>query len=109
MSKKPNTPKGSGQKDKKENAPPAPAAPPIVATPGATGFVQAFFSKTFRNAKVMRKHVHKLVNHQRDILSAQELAALNTSLAELDKAIADRVDEPSLQKAMENLGDVAEN
>src|SRR5690349_172452 len=109
MSKKPNRPKGeqesitaSKDKGKKEEAP---AAPPIVATPGATGVVQAFFSKTFRNARVMRKHVRKLVNHQRDILSAQDLAALNSSLAELDKAIAERVDEPSLEKTMENLAE----
>jgi signal peptidase I len=108
MSKKPNTSKGSEKKeqDKRESTP---VTPPIVSTPGATGFVGAFFSKTFRNAKVMRKHVRKLVNHQRDILPAQDVAALNASLAELDKAIADRVDEPSLEKAMENLGEVAEN
>jgi signal peptidase I len=110
MSKKPNNPKGgqpapgAKEKEKKASAP----APPIVATPGATGLFQAFFSKTFRNAKVMRKHVHKLLNHQRDILPAQDVVAVNTALAELDKAVADRVEEPALEKAMENLGDVAE-
>jgi signal peptidase I len=108
MSKKPNTPKGGDQKEKPKKEE-APATPPIVSTPGATGVVEAFFSKTFRNAKVMRKHVRKLVNHQRDILPAQDLAAIHASLAELDKAIAERVDEPSLEKAMENLGEAAEN
>ena len=110
MSKKSNGSKGQppgagNQKEKKESGA---AAPPVVAVPGATGVVRAMFSKTFRHAKVVRKHVRKLVNHQRDILAAQDVAAVEGALKELDEAIAARVNEPALEKVLENLGETAE-
>jgi signal peptidase I len=72
------------------------------------GAVGSFFSHTRKQAKIMRKHVHKLLNHQRDILPAQDLAAINASVADLDKAIDTKADEATLEKAMENLGTTAD-
>src|SRR2546430_11980326 len=47
------------------------AAPPV--TPVSGNRLRAtcnwFFSKTVRHAGAMRKHVQKILNHQRDILS----------------------------------------
>ena len=42
-----------------------------------------FFSSTVRQAADMRKHVQKLLNAQRDILSPEAVAAVETSLAEM--------------------------
>jgi signal peptidase I len=51
----------------------------------------------------MRRHVQKLLNHQRDILAPQAVEAIRSAIADLQKAIADKVDKSSLEKQMENL------
>jgi signal peptidase I len=99
------------QKQRKTSPPPAPTGPPPVASKEASrqkGVFGSFFSGTFRQAKVMRKHVYKLLNHQRDILSPQDLAAMQMALTELDQAISARADEATLERAMENLGAAAD-
>jgi hypothetical protein len=68
----------------------------------------SYFSKTLRQAKVMRKHVQKLADHQRDILPPQDLAAITTALDGLQKAITERADKEVLEKEMENLAQTAE-
>jgi len=112
MSKKPNNPasaeqKGSESRDKAS----APTAPPVAnqtpPVPGSVSIFGAFLSGTYRQARVMRKHVLKLFNHQRDILPAADVAAIEGALQELDHRIATRCDEPAVENAMENLGDVA--
>src|SRR2546429_6971086 len=50
---------------------------------------QWFISKTVRQATAMRKHVQKLLNHQRDILSPQAVDAVNTALAAIQKTVAE--------------------
>src|SRR5437016_9331472 len=62
-----------------------------------------FISKTVRQATAMRKHVQKLLNHQRDILSPQAVDAVNTALAAIQKAVAENTGEEALHKQMENL------
>src|SRR3954465_9590121 len=100
--------KGIASKDKKASAP---AGPPVVdekaPVPGSVSIFGAFLSGTYRQARVMRKHVLKLFNHQRDILPAADVAAIEGALQELDHRIATRCDEPAVENAMENLGDVA--
>jgi len=65
--------------------------------------LQWFLSKTVRQATAMRKHVQKLLNHQRDILSPQAIEAVQSAIANTQRAVAERVDKPALEKQMENL------
>ena len=55
-----------------------------------------FFSKTVRQASAMRKHVDKLLNHQRDILSPQALDNVRGATGELGKAVAENSDAATL-------------
>src|SRR5438876_5982204 len=64
---------------------------------------QWFISKTVRQATAMRKHVQKLLNHQRDILSPQAVDAVNTALAAIQKTVAENTGEEALHKQMESL------
>src|SRR5262245_5138918 len=66
-----------------------------------------FVSQTVRHATAMRKHVHKILNHQRDILTPQAVGAVQTALTDLQAAVAEQADDPALQKQMENLETVA--
>src|SRR6185437_16679655 len=60
-------------------------------------------SKTVREANAMRKHVHKLLQHQRDILSAKAVSEVEASMQEIQDAIAAKADKATLEKKMENL------
>jgi len=51
----------------------------------------------------MRKHVQKLLNHQRDILSTQAIEAIEAAMADCRKAIVVTSDKAALEKQMENL------
>ncbi len=62
-----------------------------------------FLSGTVRHASAMRKHVQKLLHHQRDILSPQAATALNEAIGSLHKAICDGADRESLEKQMDSL------
>ncbi|HTA29357.1 MAG TPA: S26 family signal peptidase, partial [Candidatus Cybelea sp.] len=66
-----------------------------------------FLSSTVRQATDMRKHVLKLLNSQRDILSAQAVSALEAALMEIKKALDENADVPALRKQMEALEKVA--
>jgi signal peptidase I len=62
-----------------------------------------FFSKTVRQATAMRKHVQKLLNHQRDILSAQAIEGVKGGIRDLQNAIDSKVDNAGLEKQMESM------
>lgn len=62
-----------------------------------------FLSKVVRQALAMRKHVQKLLNHQRDILSPQAVEAIDRAIAELQATLAAPLDKAALEKQMENL------
>jgi signal peptidase I len=51
--------------------------------------IRWFFSKAVREACAMRKHVQRLLNAQRDILSPQAIAAVQIKIDELNEAIAE--------------------
>ena len=88
----------------------ATAAPGPAGSAGASGLplaVRWLFSKTVRQACAMAKHVHKLINHQRDILSSQALQNLEGAVRELKATLASAADKPALEKQMENLETVA--
>jgi signal peptidase I len=62
-----------------------------------------FLSGTVRQATDMCKHVEKLINSQRDILSAQALAGITSVTRETQAAIASGADDAALRKRMEEL------
>jgi signal peptidase I len=62
-----------------------------------------FFSKSVRNASAMRKHVQKILDHQRDILSPPAVAAVQGALLELERAIVETPEKEALEKQMEKL------
>jgi len=60
-----------------------------------------------RHATAMRKHVQKLLNHQRDILSPQAVEGIQIAIRQLKDAVAAKADKATLEKQMENLENVA--
>ncbi len=66
-----------------------------------------FVSKTVRTACVMRKHVRKILNAQRDVLSPQAIAAIEAALGEMQKALASGAGNGAVKKQMTNLENAA--
>src|SRR5882724_1768592 len=62
-----------------------------------------FSSRSVRVASDMSKHVRKILDAQRDILSPPAIFAVQTALIDIKKATADGADEETLQKQMANL------
>jgi len=69
--------------------------------------VQWFLSKTVRQASAMRKHVQKLLDHQRDILPPKNLAQLQSSLDDLQQATLAKAGPGELEKQMQKLEEAA--
>jgi signal peptidase I len=67
-----------------------------------------FLSKTVRQASALRKHVQKLLDHQRDILPPTDITAIETSLASLQAAIASNPGKEALEKEMDNVARTAD-
>jgi signal peptidase I len=66
-----------------------------------------FLSATVRLATDMRKHVQKLLNAQRDILSPQAVSAVQDALQQLKTALDANADDAALQKHVESLEQTA--
>ena len=66
-----------------------------------------FASRTVRLAGDMSKHVRKILDAQRDLLSPQAANAVEGALGDTKKAINDGVDEAALKKQIDNLETVA--
>jgi signal peptidase I len=66
-----------------------------------------FFSKALREAIALRKHVQRLLNAQRDLLTPVALQLVRGALLELQSAINVRVKKKDLRKQMEKLEQVA--
>src|SRR6266853_5413079 len=97
------------QKVQRTPAPKAPPPPPAV-VPRRSAFgaiTQWFLSHTVRQATAMRKHVQKLLNHQRDVLSPQAVQAIQGGIIELQNALNSTSDKAALEAQMENLETVA--
>ncbi len=62
-----------------------------------------FFSKTVRQAVAVQKHVQRLLQAQRDILSPQAVQTVGASLDELRKAVRSNADKAVLNKQMEKV------
>jgi signal peptidase I len=86
----------------------ASATLPEPPTASSSSFlVQWFMSGTVRHATAMRKHVQKLLNHQRDVLSVQAISTIEAGISELRGAIARNVGKEALEKQMQKLEEVA--
>lgn len=70
--------------------------------------LRRFFSKTVREAIAMRKHVQRLLNAQRDLLSPQAVSAIQGKIDELNAAIADGANTGKISIATEELQFAAE-
>jgi signal peptidase I len=66
-----------------------------------------FLSRTVRQASAMRRHVRKLLNAQRDILSPEAVQAVAKSLDQTGRVIESRPSREVLQKQMRELEDTA--
>jgi signal peptidase I len=66
-----------------------------------------FISKTVREACAVRKHVHRILCAQSDVLSPQAVSAVGGSLEELQGAVRTGADNAALKKQMENVETVA--
>ena len=66
-----------------------------------------FMSKTVRQAVAVRKHVHRLVCAQRDLLSPQAVQAVSAALDELRAAVRGGAAKDALLNQMENVETVA--
>src|SRR5688572_3028584 len=69
--------------------------------------VRWFLSKTVRHGVAMRKHVHRMLCAQRDILAPQAVEAVTTALEEFSNALRAGSTKASLFQQMENLETVA--
>jgi signal peptidase I len=95
-------------RESKTSQSPAPSStPPGMPQSSLPVWFRWFFSKTVRQATAMRKHVKKLLDHQRDILSAQAVEAVESAIASCRQAVAEYSDKPALEKQMENLEKIA--
>lgn len=74
-----------------------------AAMPGALRWL---FSRTVRRAMALHKHVQKILNHQRDLLSAPAIEAVQAAMADCRRA-AQAGSPATLKEKMENLELVA--
>jgi signal peptidase I len=64
-------------------------------------------STTVRNAVAMRKHVHRALCAQRDLMTPAAIQLVNAAMVDLQEALDDRVDKATLLKDMDKLEQVA--
>ena len=69
--------------------------------------LQWFLSPTVRHATAMRKHVQKLLNHQRDILLAQNVEKLTAAITGIRQAVDGNLPKADLEKEMQKLEEAA--
>jgi signal peptidase I len=100
----------STKRESKPLASPAPA--PALSSPETPRSSRPvalswLLSKTVRQATAMRKHVEKLLNHQRDVLSPPAIEAIQAAMTSCQIAVANNADKAALEKQMESLEQAA--
>jgi signal peptidase I len=60
-------------------------------------------SRTVRQAHQMRKHVQKILNAQRDVLSSQAIEAVKTAMADMERVTAAKLDKKAVSEEMVSL------
>jgi signal peptidase I len=84
--------------------PPSPSTTPAPSPPSSLPLLlQWFLSRTLRHAIATRKHVQRLIQHQRDLLSPQALEAMHGAVGELQTAITLNAGKEALEKQMESI------
>jgi signal peptidase I len=66
-----------------------------------------FLSKSFRDLAAMKRHVWKLLQHQRDILKPESVQGLEAALAETSQMLRQGADTAALRTQMSRLEEVA--
>ncbi len=94
----------SGRRGQGSESPPAGEIPRSARA--GTG-LRWFVSKTVRQATAMRKHVHRILCAQRDLLSPQAVQSVIAALADLNEAIRVGLKKAELLEQMEKLEDTA--
>jgi signal peptidase I len=88
-----------------------PAAPAPRSTESSNSslppMLRWFLSKRVRHVTAMRKHVTKILNHQRDILAPPAIQAVESTVATCQRAVAEGANGDALDKQMENLESAA--
>ena len=85
----------------------APPSEPRISGGGPLLSLRWFISKTVRQAVAMRKHVHRILCAQRDILTPQAIENVSASLDAMRKAVREGAAKDELVKQMEKLEEVA--
>jgi len=70
--------------------------------------IRWFLSKTVREAVAFRKHVQRLLNAQRDLMSAEAVAAVQLKINELNAAITAKASNGAVRIKMDELSFTAE-
>ena len=102
--------KPKNQENKSPEPPASTSAPGRRSSPSSSwrGLGRWFFSKTVRHAVAMRKHVQKMLNHQRDIFQRRSDQAVESQLKRCRTcSAADLRKISALEKQMENLEQAA--
>ena len=99
--------KAENRESKTVQSPSPPPTAPGTPQSSVPAFFRWFLSKTVRQASATRKHVQKLLDHQRDILSSQAIGAVESAIASSRQTVAEHADNAALEKQMENLEKVA--
>lgn len=71
--------------------------------------IRWFLSKTVREAVAMRRHVRKLLNHQRDILKPDAVQAVEAAIQNLSAAINSCIKTADLKAEIKKFEEVANN
>jgi len=69
--------------------------------------IRWFISKTVREAVSLKRHVRKLLNHQRDILKPEAASAVEVALGSLSSAISKGLNRHELQAEIKRFEEVA--
>jgi signal peptidase I len=108
---KPDSDQQSKMPAEKPAASTAPPASPTAssASEGAPGgkFFRLLFSSTSRHANASCKHVQKILNHQRDILSPKAIDEVEGAIRETQRSIATGTGDDGLKTQLENLENAA--
>jgi signal peptidase I len=116
MKKRPDTKNQNSAKPetkpetKGQGSQPAPPPPEQSPSPESSGFYfnyRWFTSKTVRHATAMRKHVRRLINSQRDLLSAEAIREMDKAVNALNQAIYTGADKSQLEAKMTELENAA--
>lgn len=107
MAKNGNRPRGQANRPASGSSTPPAETPPPGPPSSLPLFLRWFVSASVRHAITMRKHVQKLLNHQRDILSPQAIEAIGGAVAELQGTLNAGAPKSALHEQMEKLESTA--